>query len=71
MKNLTKIALVLATFAILGASSNASAYGRNPHYRYGHNGYWDEHHHYHHWQHYHGHDGYWDNRGGTRVFINI
>jgi hypothetical protein len=70
MKKLTILALVLAAFGIFG-TNQASAYGRNPHYRYGRNGYWDNHNRYHHWQRYHNHDGYWDNSGGTRVFINI
>ncbi len=71
MKTTTKALLTLVVLAVLGAST-ASAYDRNPHYRYGHNGYWDEHHGYHHWDHYHGHDGYWYNRpDGVRIFINV
>jgi hypothetical protein len=70
MKKLTILALALAAFGIFG-TSQASAYGRNPHYRYGHNGYWDRGNRYHRWDHYHGHNGYWDTRGGTRIFIDI
>ena len=71
MKNTTKALLTLIVLAIAGATAANADYYRNNHYAYGHNGYWDEHHRYHHWDHYHGHDGYWDNRGGTRIFIDI
>jgi hypothetical protein len=71
MKNLTKAILAVAVLSVLGSSIANADYYRNPHYQYGHNGYWDDHHHYHHWARYHDHDGYWDNRGGTRVFIDI
>jgi len=71
MKNLTKALLALAILTTFGASiANADRY-RNRDYQYGHNGYWDRGHRYHHWERYHDHDGYWDNRGGTRVFISI
>ena len=66
-----KVLLTIAVLAIFG-SSFANAYDRDRRYQYGHNGYWDEHHSYHHWDHYNGHDGYWHQRDdGVRVFIDI
>ena len=73
MKTITKALLALVLVAVAGSSVAKADYYRDPHYTYGHDGYWDEghHHHYHHWDHYNGHDGYWDNRAGVRVFIDI
>jgi hypothetical protein len=66
-----KVLLTVAALAIFG-STFANAYDRDRRYQYGHNGYWDEHHSYHHWDHYNGHDGYWRTRDdGVRVFIDI
>ena len=71
MKNLSKALLAVAALAILGTSVAKADYYRDSHYQYGHNGYWDQHHRYHHWERYHDHDGYWENHGGTRIFIQI
>ena len=71
MKNLTKAVLAVAVLSVFGSSIANADYYRNRDYQYGHNGYWDRGHHYHHWARYHDHDGYWDERGGTRVFIDI
>jgi len=71
MKNITRALLIVALVAVAGTSiAKADSY-RDPHYAYGHNGYWDEHHHYRHWDHYNNHDGYWTHRDGVRVFIDI
>lgn len=71
MKTISKAVFALAILGIAGASVAKADYYRDPHYAYGHNGYWDEHHRYHHWEHYHDHDGYWSQRNGVRVFIDI
>ena len=73
MKNIKIAALVLSTLAVfIIGSTSASAYYRDPHYRYGHNGYWDHGNRYHRWESWHGHRGYWHRRDdGVRVFINI
>jgi hypothetical protein len=73
MKNLQKALLCVAALGLFGASVAKADRYRDSHYDYGHDGYWDnrDHHHYHHWEHYHGHDGYWENQGGTRIFIDI
>jgi hypothetical protein len=73
MKNVKIAAVVLTTLAafVIG-SINATAYDRDRGFSYGHNGYWDRGHRYHHWDHYNGHDGYWHRRDdGVRVFIDI
>ena len=53
--------LTLAFLGLAFASVAKADYYRDPHYAYGHDGYWDnnDHHHYHHWDRYNGHDGYW------------
>ncbi len=71
MKTISKVILTLAVLVIAGASVAKADPNRDSRYTYGHDGYWDEHHHYHHWDHYNGHDGYWGNRNGVRVFIDI
>ena len=64
-------AAVIALTAFSG-SAKADSYGPNHPYTYGHNGYWDEHHGYHHWQQYNGHNGYWNRRSdGVSVFIRL
>jgi hypothetical protein len=77
MKN-TSIRLwtLAVTVIVLGFAGNspvsADSYGPYHPYVYGHNGYWDEHHGYHHWDRYHDHDGYWYHRhDGVSIFINI
>jgi hypothetical protein len=70
------LALTAATVALLGlaGSSPVSADYYAPYhpYAYGHNGYWDEHRGYHHWDRYHDHDGYYNRRSdGVRVFIRL
>jgi hypothetical protein len=65
------IAVIVLGLAGTGPVS-ADSYGPYHPYVYGHNGYWDEHHGYHHWDRYHDHDGYWYRRNdGVRIFINI
>jgi len=75
MKNL-KIAVLCfaAVLALTAFSSSARAddyYAPYHPYTYGHDGYWDGHHAYHHWERYHDHDGYWDQRNGARIFIRL
>jgi hypothetical protein len=67
------LAVLTALLAIAGTGSlKADSYGPYHPYTYGHNGYWDEHHAYHHWERYNNHDGYWYHRSdGARIFINI
>jgi len=69
------LALAITTLLLgLATSSPVSAdyYGPYHPYAYGHNGYWDEHHGYHHWDRHHDHDGYWQRRDdGARIFISI
>ena len=76
MKNTTRfltLALLTAGLALAGSNPvHADSYGPNHPYAYGHNGYWDEHHGYHHWDNYHGRQGYWYHRNdGVRIFISI
>ena len=77
MKTTSTRILVLAVITALFVMANyspvlADSYGPYHPYAYGHNGYWDEHHGYHHWDHYNGHDGYWHRRSdGVRIFIDI
>jgi hypothetical protein len=41
-------------------------------YQHDHNGYWDNHHSYHHYSSYHGHQGYWyPQPNGVRIWINV
>lgn len=63
-------AALIAMTAFAG-SAKADYYAPYHPYTYGQNGYWDEHHGYHHWDRYHDHDGYWDRRGGARIFIRL
>jgi hypothetical protein len=69
------MALAIITLVLGLASASpavADTFGPYHPYTYGHNGYWDEHHGYHHWQQYNGHDGYWTHRSdGVRIFIHI
>ena len=58
------LSLGLAAFLYTGASQ---AWADD----HGHDGFWDGHHHYHHYEYYHNHRGYWDERNGLRVWINI
>jgi hypothetical protein len=69
------MALAIITLVLGLASASpalADTFGPYHPYTYGHNGYWDEHHAYHHWDRYNNHDGYWTHRSdGVRIFINI
>jgi len=67
------LALLTACLVLAGSRpAAADQYGPNHPYVYGHNGYWDEHHGYHRWDHYNNHDGYWYRRNdGVRIFISI
>jgi hypothetical protein len=75
MKSLHTLLLgsvALAAFAFLGSTqARADYYAPGHPYTYGHDGYWDEHHGYHHWDHYNGHDGYWHRENGVRIFVDI
>ena len=73
MKTISKVILTLAVLVVAGAGASVAKadYYRDSRYTYGHNGYWDDHHRYHHWDRYNGHDGYWGDRNGVRVFIDI
>jgi opacity protein-like surface antigen len=64
------VTAVSITLLLAGASQS---YADPVHNFYGHdaNGYYDEHHGYHHWNYYHNQRGYWGDRNGVRVFINL
>jgi len=71
-----RILALAITVIVLGLAGtgpvSADYYGPYHPYVYGHNGYWDEHHGYHHWDRYNNHDGYWYHRNdGARIFISI
>jgi len=72
----TRTLALIITTVILGLVANrtasADSYGPYHPYAYGHNGYWDNQHRYHHWDQYQNHNGYWYHRSdGVRIFINI
>ncbi len=73
--SLRTYALVLTTLMLALAGSSAlfaDSYGPYHPYTYGHNGYWNQQHVYHHWDQYNGQRGYWMQRNdGVRIFITI
>ena len=66
---------VLGAFLLAGtpvmADPHPGGWDSRHHYYRDNYGWWDEHDHYRHFIFWHGHHGYWDNRGVTRVFINV
>jgi hypothetical protein len=56
----------MVIFFILGGINQSRAHDDRDH-----DGFWDEHHHYRHYEFYHHHRGYWDERSGLHVFINV
>jgi len=66
-KGLMAITALTVTMMMAGLSNSSADY-----YQHDHNGYWDNHHSYHHYTSYHGHQGYWyPQPNGVRVWINI
>jgi hypothetical protein len=64
------LALVALTVTLLMAGVSSSY--ADGYYRHNQNGYWDNHHAYHHYNYYHGHQGYWyPQPNGVRIWINI
>jgi hypothetical protein len=81
MKTISLFKALLALVTMLGflaiAPTTASAdphpgvWDARHHYYRDNYGYWNDHDRYTHYQDWHNHHGYWDDRGGTRVFINV
>jgi hypothetical protein len=74
-KALLALVTILGFFAIAPTTASADPHpggwdGRHHYYRDNY-GYWNDHDRYTHYQDWHNHHGYWDDRGGTRVFINV
>jgi hypothetical protein len=66
-KGILAIVALTVTLMMAGAGTSFADY-----YHHDHNGYWDNHHAYHHYTSYHGHQGYWyPQQNGVRVWINI
>jgi hypothetical protein len=65
------IALSLFAGTMGTASAHDGQWDSRHHYYRDNYGYWNEHDRYTHYVFWHNHHGYWDNRGGTRVFINV
>ena len=78
MKTTSLFKILLALVAAIGFFNIAPAAqahdgqwdGRHHYYRDNY-GYWNDGDHYRHYTSWHTHHGYWDDRGGTRVFINV
>jgi len=81
MKSISLFKAILALVTVLGllvlaptmavADPHPGVWDARHHYYRDNYGYWNEHDHYTHYITWHNHHGYWDNRGGTRVFINV
>jgi hypothetical protein len=77
MTSLSKALLAIVTLlgflavAPTTAQAHDGQWDARHHYYRDNYGYWDEHDRYHHFIAWHNHHGYWDNRGATRVFINV
>ncbi len=62
-KTILFLGLIAAVLAV--GSVRTLAYDHDSH------GWWDAHHHHHPFIYHNHHRGYWDERGGTRIFINV
>jgi hypothetical protein len=67
----TALGFLVFSPATAQADPHGGVWDTRHHYYRDNYGYWDEHDKYHHFIDWHGHHGYWDNRGATRVFINV
>ena len=63
------LALAALTASLMLAATTPS-FADGP-FRHDDNGYWDDHHQYHHFDHYQNHRGYWNQQNGVRVFITL
>jgi len=73
-KVLLTLAAVLGFFAVATpatAEPHPGVWDARHHYYRDNYGYWNDHDRYQHYVYWHTHHGYWDDRGGTRVFINV
>ena len=71
MQNYKRALLATALMGFLVLALAAPAMADDGPYRHDHNGYWDDHHAYHHFDSYHNHHGYWHTDNGARIFINV